>query len=209
MREKLERGFHGRDGQLAAAEGPGKRVLLDSGHGRGLSDDEPRLRAADELVAAEAGDIDAGGHASPDERLRGEAERPQVDERAAPDVVDDRDPGLAAQVGELLDLRLGREAEDAVIAVMDAQDGPGRRADRRLVVAEMGLVRRADLAHDRPARGHHVGHAERPADLDELAPRDDDLFSESESVEDEDGARGVVVADRGRFGPGQLGRGGG
>jgi hypothetical protein len=72
--------------------------------------------------------------------------------------------------------------------------------------AKVRLVGRPDFAHDRAARGHHVRHAERPANLDELPARDDDLLAESQGVEDEDGPGGIVVAEGRRFGARQLGQ---
>ena len=206
IEEELERRLHRGDRQLAAAEGAGERVLLDSGDGVGLTDDEARLRAADELVAAEAGDGDARLDAPPDERLGFEAEGAKVDQGAASEVVDDGNARLPAELGELLDPGLGRESEDAVVAVVDAEDGAGVRADRRLVVPEVRLVGRPDLAHDGSARGHDVRHAERSADLDELSARNDDFLAQGQRVEDEHRPGGVVVADRRRFGPGELGQ---
>ena len=97
-------------------------------------------------------------------------------------------PCLSAELDELLDPGLGGEPEDPVIAVMDAEDGAGVRVDRLGVIAEMRLVGRPDFAQDGPARGHDVGHAERAADLDELAARNDDFFAAGQGVEDEDGA---------------------
>ena len=81
---------------------------------------------------------------------------------------------------------------------------PGRFGDGGLVIAEVGLVRGADLAHDGPARGHDVGHAEGAADLDELAPGDDDLLAAGERVEDENGRGGVVIGYGRGLGAGEL-----
>ena len=44
----------------------------------------------------------------------------------------------------------------------------------------MRLVRRADLAQRAAALGHDLRNAERAADLDKLAARDDDLASAGE-----------------------------
>ena len=90
-----------------------------------LADDDAALRAADELVAAEADDIGAGRDALLDQRLVLEAVLREVDQRAAAEVVDHRDAVLAAELGQLLDARLLGEADDAVVAVVDAQDGAG------------------------------------------------------------------------------------
>ena len=96
----------------------------------GLPDDEARLRAADELVAAEAGDVRPGPDAGLDQRLGLEPERLEVDQGAAAQVVDDRNAALPAELDQLLDPRLLGEADDPVVAVVDAEDGAGRLADR-------------------------------------------------------------------------------
>ena len=68
---------------------------------------------------------------------------------------------------------------------------PGR--ERALVVGEMGLVRRAHLAHERAGKLHDVGDAKRPADLHELAARHDGLAAASELGEHHHDRGRVVV----------------
>ena len=55
----------------------------------------------------------------------------------------------------------------------------GVRTDRALVVARVGLVRRADLDELRARQREDLGQPERAADLDQLAARDDDLLVRS------------------------------
>ena len=202
--KELECRLEGGEGEFAAPESAGQRVFLDLPDPGRLADDDAALRTADELVAAETDDVGAGLDTRPDQRLGGEAVGREVDQGAAAEVVDDGDAAAPAEGGELLDPRFFGETDDAVVAVMDAEDGPGRLADGRLVVAEVGLVGRPDLAEDGAARGHDVGHAERTADLDELAARNDDLLAAGERVQDEDGRGGVVVGHGGRLGAGEL-----
>ena len=63
----------------------------------------------------------------------------------------------------------------------------------------MRLVGRADLDELGAARRHHLGQAERAADLDELPARDDHLAALGDRVEHDRGRGGVVVDDRGRL----------
>ena len=55
-----------------------------------------------------------------------------------------------------------------------------------------------------PGARHDVGHAERAADLDQLAARDDDLAAARQRVEHEQHRGGVVVDDGRVLGAGQL-----
>jgi hypothetical protein len=126
-----------------------------------------------------------------------EAVGPEVDERPAPQVVDDGDALLPPQADQLVDPRLLGETEDPVVRVVDAEDGARPVADRFGVVAEVGLVRRSHLPEDGAAHPHDIRHPERASDLDELAARNDDFLPHSQGVEDEDGRSGVVV-DHGR-----------
>ncbi len=73
--------------------------------------------------------------------------------------------------------RLG-EADDPVVARVDAEQGGGLGADGALVVGQPGPVGRADLAEPGAGDLEDLGEAEAPADLDELAARDDHLAAE-------------------------------
>ena len=81
---------------------------------------------------------------------------------------------------------------------MDLQEHSRLGADRIAVVVQMRAVGRAHLAQPRAARGHDLRNAKRPADLDELASRDDHLAPRREGVDrQEQGRRGVVHDVRG------------
>ena len=60
-------------------------------------DDQPRLRPTDQLVAAERDEVGAGGQALGGRRLVGEPEGGRLEQRPAPEVVDD---DRAVRVGE-------------------------------------------------------------------------------------------------------------
>jgi hypothetical protein len=131
------------------------------------------LRAAEQLVAAEGHDVGAGGHALLERRLlREELER---GEGAAAEVVDQHGAALVRQRRELLHRRLRREADDAVVAGVDAQHGARALRPGLLEVPEVGAVGGADLDHVGAALAHDVGDAEPVADLHELAAADEHL----------------------------------
>jgi hypothetical protein len=66
-------------------------------------------------------------------------------------------------------------------------------AERALVVGEVRAVGGADLDQRAPAAREDLRDAERVADLDQLAARDDDLAPGGERREREHQRRGVVV----------------
>ena len=113
--------------------------------------------------------------------------------------------------GELGELRLLGEADDAEVRLVDAQEQRRLGPDRALVVGGARAVRRSDLDEPRAGTREHVGDPEPVADLDQLAARDDDLAALGERSEREQHGGGVVVDDeRGlgaRSGAEQRGRG--
>ncbi len=78
-------------------------------------------------------------------------------------------------------------------------ESAGVLVDGGFVVAEVGSVGGSDFAEDGGGLGHDFGHAEGPADFDELSAGDDDLFALGEGIEDEHGGGGVVIDDGGGF----------
>ena len=111
------------------------------------------------------------------------SEAREIDERAGAEIVHQRHAVLARERGELARRHLRREALDAVVRGVHLEDQPGLGADRarhspsrcvRLVVPTSTSFA--------PAPRHDVGHAERAADLDQLAARDDRLAALAPSV---------------------------
>ena len=96
------------------------------------------------------------------------------------------------------------EAGDAVVAGVDRHQRGGFRADRLLVVARVRAVGRADLDQPDAGRAHHVGHAERAADLDQFPARDHHFAPRRKRRQHQQHGSGVVVDHRRGFGPGQL-----
>src|SRR6266545_3887456 len=103
----------------------------------GAPDDDPRLRPAEQLVAGEADEVGAGRNARPRGRLV-----PQVDERSGPEVVHEWEFVALSHLRELRQGRLLREADDAEVRLMDAQEEGGLGPDRGLVVRRARAVRR-------------------------------------------------------------------
>ena len=144
-------------------------------HQLGPTGDDARLRAAEELVSREGHQRRAGVEGlagrglalQPRRRLAFEPAAAAV-EQAGPDVGHQR----RAQIGQLgCAGRLGVAGEPEVRPVHLHYH---RRVvvpvgQRRCVVGPAGAVGGADLDQAGARPGHHVGHSEPPADLDELA----------------------------------------
>ena len=74
----------------------------------------------------------------------------------------------SADADELREPRLLREADDAEVRLVDAEQERGLRADRALVVRRSRPVRRPDLVQVRARTREHVGDSEAVPDLDQL-----------------------------------------
>src|SRR5437763_348317 len=136
------------------------------------ADDDPRLRAAEQLVAREADEVGAGGEALTCRRLVLE-----VGERARAEVVDERQPRALRDPRQLLEAGQLAEADHAEVRLVDAEEQRRLGPDRPLVVGCARPVRGADLDESRAGPGEDVGDAEAVADLDQLAARDEHLAS--------------------------------
>jgi hypothetical protein len=157
------------------------------------ADHQPRLRAAEQLVAAEADDRGAGPDRPPHRGLLGQ-QLDVVGEHAGADVVDHRHPESA----ERLDLDLLGEAERAEVRRVRAQDRAGALAERGGVVGKPRAVGRADLDEARPRLRDDLRDAEAAADLDELPARDDDVAPRPAERRGGEQHRGGAVVDRER-----------
>ena len=118
---RLERG----ERQLVDPHGPRERMAAARLDRLARSDEQPRLRAAEQLVARERRERGAGADRSAHRRLAGE-QLEVVGEHARADVVDDRH----AEVAERLDLDLLDEADGAEVRGVRAQDRPDPLAAR-------------------------------------------------------------------------------
>ena len=187
----LERG----ERQLVRAERAVERVAaqpLDEVRPPG---DDPRLRPAEQLVAGEADEVGARSQRRGRGRLALE-----LDERARAEVVDERQPVPPRDGRQLLEARLLREADDAEVRLVDAEEQRRLGPDRPVVVGRARSVRRPDLDEPRARAGEHVRDPEAVADLDQLPARDDDLAALGQRGEGEQDRGGVVVDDDRRLG---------
>ncbi len=183
------------DQQAVEPADAGQRVLAQLGDQLRAADGETRLRPAEQLVPAERDDVGAGIENLAHRDLVVDAQRPERGEIAAAPINDQRLAALGRQPRQRSDLRLVGEADDLEVARVHLEDRPGARADRVAVVRQARLVRRADLAQLAARRREDVGHAERAADLDQLAARDDDLLVAGQRAQREHDRGGVVVHD--------------
>src|SRR3989475_12810 len=165
---------------------------------------EPGLRPAQELVAAERHDVRAFPHRLGDGLFLRQSVARRVEERAAAQVVDEDDPALARQGGELAALGPRHEAGQLEVARVHAEDRGGALRDRARVIARVRAVRGPDLDELRAGTPEDVGDAEAAADLHELAPRDDDLLARGECREREEHRRRIVVRHDRVLGAGEV-----
>ena len=100
--------------------------------------------------------------------------------------------------GQLAARHPSGEADLPEVAWMDPNQGLGLGADRPAIVPDAGPVCGPHLPQNRLRGFKYVGNPESVADLDQLAPRNDDLASARQFVQDEeDGGRIVVDDDAG------------
>ena len=106
-------------------------------------------------------------------------------------------PNSRPSRGEFPHLDLLGEAHHLEVRGVHAQEERRLGRDGALVVGDAGLVRRPDLDETGAALPQHVGDAERPADLDQLPPGDDDLATGGQRGQHQEHRRGVVVDHHG------------
>ncbi len=164
-----------RERQLVDAQRALERILLEPANQVRAADDDAGLRSAEQLVAAERDEVGARGDRRAHGRLVRQAPALQVDERTAAEIDRDRHAALAPDRREIADRHALREAADRVVARVHLHQQRRARADRVGVVRGMRAVRGADLDELRAGAAHDVGNAERAADLDQFAARDDAL----------------------------------
>ena len=81
---------------------------------------------------------------------------------------------------------------------MHSQQQPGTFGDGMLVVGDARAIGGPDLAQHRARFRHHVGNAERAADLDQFAARHQHLAALGQRVQRQQHRSGIVVDDDGR-----------
>src|SRR5262249_23372901 len=141
----------------------------------GAADDEPGLRTAQQLVAAERDEVGARRQRLGHGRFMRQSPPLETDQRTASQILDERNLMIAGDRRELCPRNRRGEAVDYVVAGMRLEDQTGLWADGRGVVGEMRPIRRPYLAQPGSGPRHDVGKTKRAADLDQLAARHDRL----------------------------------
>ena len=146
----------------------------------------------------------AVGRRLPSCRLRLQPVLREVDQRARPEIVGERNARLLGDGAELRRPDLGREALNAVVRRVDLEYQPGPFVQRRAIILLMRAIGRADLDQSRARARHDFRHAKRAANLDELAARHDHLATGRKRVQHKQHCGGIVVDDRRVLRAGQI-----
>ena len=117
----------------------------------------------------------------------------RLQQTAAADVVDQQQPALLRNPPQLRQRRLLREADNAEVAAVHAQQRRALVRNRRLIIRRAGAVGRADLDQRRARLPQHIGNAETAADLHRLPARDDHLSTDRVRRQRQIQRRRVVV----------------
>ena len=178
-----------------------QRVAPDAGDQLGPADDQPCLRSADQLVAAERHDVGPGSQSLSRHRLMGEAIALRRQQRARTEVVDDDRAVLVREIGQGRRVRYLREAGLPEVGWMDPKhDARATFGQRRLEVRNPGPVRRPDLDELHAGAPQDLRYADAATDLDELAAPDDHAGALAGQADGQGDRRSVVVRDEGVLG---------
>ena len=154
---ELERRLERRQPDLVDAQRALYRVLVDPRQKMLAADDEPGLRATQQLVARERDQIGAVGDGFSDGRLVREPETREVDQRSGAEVVHERDTTLARKCCELACCHLRGETLDPVVRRVNLEHQPGLRSDCGDVVALVSAIGGADLDELGAGAAHDFG----------------------------------------------------
>ena len=185
-----------RQADLVDAQRPLERIAVDARDQFLASDDEPRLRTAKQLVAGEGDEIGALRHRLGHCGLMGQAEAREIDECSGAEVVDQRHVVPVRKLRKIAARHGGGEPLDTVIRGMHLENERGFSAERLGVVLRVRAVGGTDLDEPRARARHNVGNAERAADLDQFAARDDRLASLRKRVEHKKNRRRIICISR-------------
>jgi hypothetical protein len=191
---------------LVHAQRAHQRMLADAREVFLPSDDDASLRAAEQLVAAEADDIGTRPHDGLDRRLSREWRRQRITvlgplgDQAAAEILDDRHAEPPPERDDVFERCPLGEPLDGEVGRVDAQDGAGLVVDRKRVVVDARPVRRPYFAQPRARLRHDVGHAEAAANLHQFAARDEHVAAARQRRQHQQRCCGTVVDDDGRFG---------
>ena len=133
------------EADLVEAQCPLQRVAGEPRDQIRAADDEPRLRSAEQFVAAEGNKIGSLRQRLSRGRLVRQAPAAEIDQRPAAEIFDKGYFMLASECGEICRSGGGGKALDRIVAGMRLEDQPGLRPDRGCKVGEMGAVGGPDL----------------------------------------------------------------
>ena len=136
---------------------------------------DPGLRSAQQLVAAEHHQIDPSLQAGLNGRLAGDTEGRQIHQGAAAQIFDQQQASGMGEGGQVLQARRAGKAGNTEIAGMGAQDHPRLCVIGQglIIVAQVRSVGGPDFHHLRTTLGHNIGHPEAATDLHQLPARHD------------------------------------
>ncbi|CAN5627816.1 hypothetical protein BH20ACT14_BH20ACT14_09340 [soil metagenome] len=121
--------FERGQGQLVRPERALQRMAAQPLHEFGSSDDDACLRPTQKLVSREANEVRPGPQALGRSRLV-----PDSSQRPRAEIVDERHVVLAGELGQLVQARLLREADDPKVRLVHPEQDRGLRPNRPLVV---------------------------------------------------------------------------
>ena len=196
--------LQGGERQLAHPQGALERIPAQLADQIAAADEQPRLRSAEQLVAAEGDQIRPRRHGFAHRRFPGQLPARQVQQRAAAEIHCHRHGVRAAELDELRQRDTLGEAADGVVAGVDLHQQGGARTQGCGVIREVGAIGGAHFDELGARAPHDVGKPERAADLDELPARDQHLAPIREHAQHQQHGGRVVVHDHGRFGAGEL-----
>src|SRR5213594_3454452 len=133
------------------------------------AEQDPGLRATEQLVAGEDDCVDAARQRLADAWLSRKPPSGEVEQQAAAQIEQARDPGAARHGGDVARGHFAREARHPEVGAVHLEEQARRGADGALIVLGVRAVRGSHLDELRARAGHDVGDAERPADLHQLA----------------------------------------
>src|SRR5207244_4510887 len=201
LEHRLERG----ERHLVHAQRTLEVVAFDFFYELVAPDDDAGLRPAEELVAAEGHEISAMCQRLLRGRFFRQSILAQIHQRAAAQVHHEWQPPGVRKRREFLFGHHRGETLDRIVAGVHLHEQRTARADGLLEIDEMGAIGGADLAQAAARARHDRRNAERSADFDELAARDDHLLARRERSEHQQYRGGVVVHHRGGLSAGEFG----
>jgi len=89
----------------------------------------------------------------------------------------------------------GSKSQNTIVGGVNLQDHPSRGGQRCAIILCVSAVRGADRNQSCPCPRHDVRHAERAADFDQFAARDNGLAAVRERVERQKDSRRIIIDD--------------